>query len=250
VKQRPSGNTTSVPDRVGVRRIRSQHARWRGNKALKGRMASRERFFAGTGNVANPMVGSRVQHTDTLMKGANRRGGEKPRGRNTVGVGRRRPEGRARKGEIREWTPSARTAEGRSSTTPREAARRESGERQEMDQRRERRRQRSRGSSHSRLTSRIRPRKMTLEVPRCTARAERSEGHGGRSRTQHATTSPGAFPTVGEPISRASAAERSNVAETRRDRKQRQPARFAESAVGSTVVWEAERRQKCQRLNP
>jgi len=112
-------------------------------------------------------------------------------------------------------------------------------------QRRERRRQRSRGRSNPQLALCVRPRRMVLVVPMCAARAERSEGQGGQSRRQRATAFPGAFPTVGEPISRSIAAERTAAAATRGDGGNVSSLGSPSRSAGPTVVREAGRRQQC-----
>ena len=64
-----------------------------GTKALEGRNASRGCWLATSGNVMNPRVGRRAQARHA-RGGANRRGGEKPRGRNAVRAGSAGPKAR------------------------------------------------------------------------------------------------------------------------------------------------------------
>lgn len=64
-----------------------------GTKALEGRNASRGCWLATSGNVMNPRVGRRARARHA-RGGANRRGGEKPRGRNAVRAGSAGPKAR------------------------------------------------------------------------------------------------------------------------------------------------------------
>lgn len=66
VKRWRRGDTAAWPDCTPQVGTRFELALRRGSKALKGGTASRERLFARVRNAANPMVGSRVQHPDTV----------------------------------------------------------------------------------------------------------------------------------------------------------------------------------------
>lgn len=113
-----------------------------GSKALEGRNASTGKPAsqqAETGRTPGSVSGAKPR---SGQGGGSRRGGEKPRGRNVIGCGKPGPVVQARRrANAAEWTPWLETTERRYLTTPREAARRESGERREIGKRQESRRE-------------------------------------------------------------------------------------------------------------
>jgi len=248
VKRRRRGDTAARPDRGPTAPDSSGVGAVSGEQGSEGRnsVAGRAlRKSSKRGESHGRQSGATPRHG---RGGANRRGGAKPRGRNTVGAGRRRPEGRSRKGS--------------SGSGLHDRARR----RDDLRQPQERQPGVPTSGGRSRMASGKTASKGTREIglsihverpaPDDGPRSHRVHRESGTQRRtwraaakQRAATSPGAFPTVGGPTSRSVAAERRAVVATRGGG--RIAVRSVRRVDGSpTVVREAERRQRCRRSNP
>lgn len=98
VKRRCGGNTASASDRsrtVSNSFMTGASSAEQGSEGQNGVAGTTPRKGLKRGEPHGRQSGATSRHD---RAGANRRGGEKPRGRNMVGVGRRRPEGRPREG--------------------------------------------------------------------------------------------------------------------------------------------------------
>jgi hypothetical protein len=124
--RRTAGAWQHAPARFQGRTSGQQQATWRGcggcavrkdrvpvdrsggDTTSELRISHRGQEPARTGNVANPMAGSRVQQTCKAKRGENRRSREKRQGRNESGLWQARAEGRRSLGSRGwEWTRSA-----------------------------------------------------------------------------------------------------------------------------------------------
>lgn len=118
-RERPGGKGSAVNARA--RKSTGGDAGPRCRRGARLRRAERHRGetrFAAGGNTVNPRIGSGMQQARRVEGGENRRGGAKPRGRNTETAWPPAPEGRAETRDRALTPPAFETMEGRSLDKP------------------------------------------------------------------------------------------------------------------------------------